>query len=86
MKYKEDRPFAEPEAAARQLLAIILARNIDAGQYADVGATNTAFPEAGGSVAEYLAGEEFGIAQGWFEFDRSGTRIILLAARRGTVN
>ena len=58
MKYKEDRPFAEPEAAARQLLAIILARNIDAGQYADVGATNTAFPEAGGSVAEYLAGKE----------------------------
>jgi hypothetical protein len=31
-------------------------------------------------VAEYIVGREFGIAQGWFEFDRSGRRIILLAA------
>lgn len=46
--------------------------------YAYTGATNKAFIQAGGSVAEYIAGREFAIAQGWFEIDRSGTRIILL--------
>jgi hypothetical protein len=65
MKYVTDRPFANPEAAARKLLEIVLAKDIDVGQHA--GVTNTAFLQAGGDVAEYLAGRDFGIAQGWFE-------------------
>jgi hypothetical protein len=55
MKFHEDRPFADPEAAARKLIEIILAKDIDVGQYAYTGATNSAFVEAGGGVAEYSA-------------------------------
>jgi hypothetical protein len=42
--------------------------------------TNTAFLRAGGNVAEYLAGRDYAIAQGWFKIDTSGTRIVLLQA------
>jgi hypothetical protein len=80
MKLHQDRPFANPEAAARKLLEIVLSSDIDVGQYAYTGATNTAFLQAGGSVAEYIAGREFAIAQGWFEIDRSGSRVVLLQA------
>jgi hypothetical protein len=80
MKYVGDRPFAIPEAAARKLLEIVLAKHIDVGQYAYTGATNSAFLAAGGSVAEYLAGRDYAVAQGWFEIDRSGTRVVLLQA------
>jgi hypothetical protein len=81
MRYVTDRPFAEPEAAARKLLEIVLAKDIDVGQYAYTGATNSAFLQAGGRRRRrriYTAGRDFAIAQGWFEVDRSGTRIILL--------
>jgi hypothetical protein len=80
MKLTEERPFAKPEAAARKLLEIVLSDDIDVGQYSYTGVTNTAFTRAGGSVAEYAAGRDYAIAQGWFEIDRSGSRIILLQA------
>jgi hypothetical protein len=78
MRYVTDRPFATPEAAARKLLEIVLAKDIDVGQYAYTGATNNAFLQAGGDVTEYIAGRDFAVAQGWLEVDRLGTRIILL--------
>ena len=31
MKYREDRPFENPEAAARKLLQIVLSGDIDVG-------------------------------------------------------
>jgi hypothetical protein len=80
MKFHRRSTFASPEAAARKLLEIVLAGDIDVGQHADTGATNTAFLRAGGSVDEYAAGRDYAVAQGWFEIDRSGTRIILLQA------
>jgi hypothetical protein len=80
MRYVPDRPFAAPEAAARKLLEIVLAKGIDVGQFAYTGATNSAFLQAGGDVTEYIAGRDFAVAQGWFEVDQSGTRIILLEA------
>jgi hypothetical protein len=80
MRYVTARPFATPEAAARKLLEIVLAKDIDVGQYAYTGATNSAFLQAGGDVTEYIAGRDFAVAQGWFEIDRSGTRVILLRA------
>jgi len=79
MKFTEDRPFAKPEAAARKLLKIVLSDDIDVGQHAYTGATNTA-SRAGGSIAEYAAGRDYAVAQSWFEIDRSDTRIILLQA------
>jgi hypothetical protein len=80
MKFTEDRLFAAPEAAARKLLEIVMSADIDVGQYAYVGSTNAAFLQAGGSVAEYLAGRDYAVAQNWFAIDSSGTRIILLQA------
>lgn len=80
MRYVNERPFADPETAARKLLEIVMAQDIDVGQQAYVGATNTAFLQAGGNVAEYVAGRDFAIAQRWFEIDPSGSRIILLQA------
>jgi hypothetical protein len=44
------------------------------------GVTNTAFLQAGGDIAEYIAGRDYAVAQGWLEVDRSGARIILLRA------
>jgi len=43
--------------------------------HAYTGTVNSAFTRDGCSVAEYGAGIEFGVAQGWFEIDSSGTRI-----------
>jgi hypothetical protein len=58
----------------------VLSKDIDVGQYTYTSVTNTAFLQAGGNVAEYLAGRDYGIAQGWFKIDTSGTRIVLLQA------
>jgi hypothetical protein len=63
-----------------QTAGIVLAKDIDVGQYAYTGATNSAALQAGGSVGEYIACREFAITQGRLEVDRSGTRIILLQA------
>ena len=78
MKFREHRPFATPEAAARKLLELVLSKDIDVGQFAYVGATNDAFLQSGGSVAEYGAGRDFAVAQGWIAIDPSGSRFILL--------
>jgi hypothetical protein len=80
IKFREDRPFAKPGAAARKLLEIVLVKDIDVGQYAYTGSTNSTVLQAGGDVAEYIAGRDYATAQGWFDVDRSGTRIILLQA------
>lgn len=80
MKLTTDRPFAKPEVAARKLLEIVLSNDVDVDQFTYTGVTNTAFLRAGGSVAEYVAGRTYAVAQGWFRIDRSGTRIILLQA------
>ncbi|WMT71102.1 hypothetical protein [Bradyrhizobium sp. Ash2021] len=54
MKYVTDRPFADPEAAARKLLDIVRASIAESGQpHAYTGATNTAFLRAGGNPDEY---------------------------------
>jgi hypothetical protein len=79
VKYVTDRPFASPEAAARTLLEIVLSNDIDVGQYAYTGVTNTTFLQAGGNVAEYLPGRDYGIAQGWIKIDVRA-RIVLLQA------
>jgi hypothetical protein len=80
MKYVTDRPFADPEAAARKLLDIVRGSINESGlPHAYIGATNTAFTRAGGSVEEYSVGTKHAAAQKWFEVDTSGTRIVLLA-------
>jgi hypothetical protein len=80
MKFISDRPFADPDAAARKLLDIVRESINESGlPHAYTGATNTAFTRAGGSIPEYSAGMKRAAAQKWFEVDRSGSRIALLA-------
>jgi hypothetical protein len=79
MKFVANRPFSDPEAAARKPLDLVRASIAESGlQHAYTGAVNTAFLRAGGSVDEYTAGRKYAGAQKWFEIERSGTRIILL--------
>jgi hypothetical protein len=80
MKFTLDRPYSDPEAAARLLLDIVRG-SIDESKlpYAYTGETNSAFTRTGGSVAEYSTGVAHATAQKWLKIDSSGTRITLLA-------
>ena len=79
MKFKDERPYAEPEIAARKLLDLVRASIAESGQpHAYTGSVNSAFLKDGGSVDEYIAGRKYATDRKWFEIDRSGTRIMLL--------
>ena len=80
MKIVRDRPFENPEAAARKLLELVLQQDIDVGQFANIGTIERAFLGAGGSELEYVAGCGCAIENQWFKIDPSGSRIILLDA------
>lgn len=78
-KFKNDRSLGSPEAAARELLRIYRAALKDDAPHTYTGITNREFIyEVGGSVEEYAAGRDFGIARKWFRIDDSGTRVFLL--------
>jgi hypothetical protein len=78
-KFKTDRIFGNPEAAARELLRIYRAALKDGAPHTYTGITNREFIyDVGGSVEEYASGRDFGIAQKWFRIDESGTRVFLL--------
>lgn len=80
-KFTENRPFANPDAAARELLRIYKVRLAGGDPYIYTGVTNSEFIwTRGGSVEEYGAGRDYGIAQGWFRIDTSGIRIFVLPA------
>ena len=75
-RFKEDRPYASPEAAARKLLEIIRAEiAVSKLPYAYTGTWNSSFTREGGSIAEYAEGRDYDIAQGWLKIDESGTRV-----------
>lgn len=75
-RFKDDRPFASPEAAARKLLEIVQAEVAGSGlPYGYTGTWNSSFTRAGGSISEYAEGRDYGIPQGWFSIDDSGTRV-----------
>lgn len=79
MKFVTDRPYADPEAAARKLLDIVRASIAASGlPHAYTGSTNTAFTQGGGSLAEYSAGIAYATERQLFKIDRSGTRIEVL--------
>lgn len=80
-KFREDRPFEKPEAAARELIRIAKTHVTAKAPFASTGVTNSDFLYVSrGSVPEYTAGRDFAIAAGWFRIDESGTRIYLLPA------
>ena len=75
MKFVAERPLADPDAAARKLVEIANATESvqDGRLYIEL--INYAFLAAGGSPAEYRAGIERAIAQGWLWRHESGTYV-----------
>jgi hypothetical protein len=74
MKYTADRPFADPDKAARRLMDH--ARAFEPVQDGRIFIEKINGPflfEDKGTPAEYRAGLERAIALGWLEIDRSGT-------------
>ena len=72
-KFISDRPFADPDAAARKLVEIANATEAvqDGRLYVEL--INAAFLNAGGSPDEYRAGIARAISNGWLRYHDSGT-------------
>ena len=67
MKYFSDRPFNDPEVAARKLLDLVRNSISTSGlPCAYTGAVNLAFTRAGGNGDEYVAGMQYATARKWF--------------------
>jgi hypothetical protein len=76
MKFTADRPFADPEKAARKLLEI--ASTIEPIQDGRIHIEKINGPflfTDGGSPAEYGAGLAFAISRGWLWRHESGTYV-----------
>jgi hypothetical protein len=76
MKFVDPRPFADPEAAARKLMAI--ANSMEPVQDGRIQIELINWPflyELRGSPAEYRAGLDFAIERGWLWKHESGTYV-----------
>jgi hypothetical protein len=75
VKFTNERPYAEPEKAARKLIEI--ANTVEAVQDGRIyiEKINGPFLQAGGSVDEYRAGLKLAIEQGWLVLHESGTYV-----------
>jgi len=75
-KYAADRPYSDPEAAARKLIEI--ANSVEAVQDGRIHIELINGPmlfEHKATPAEYRAGLVYAIAQGWLELHESGTYV-----------
>ena len=72
MKFKDDRPYATPEAAERKLLELANAVESDHAGRLSVAVINKQFREAGGTYEEYGAAAKAAIAHGWLTMHPSG--------------
>jgi len=72
-KFISDRPFTDPDAAARKLIEIANATEAvqDGRLYVEL--VNAALLNAGGSPDQYRAGIEHAITNGWLWRHDSGT-------------
>jgi hypothetical protein len=75
MKLTADRPFADPEKAARKLIELANATEPYMDARVLIELINLPFLQAGGSPAEYKAGLETAIAKGWLWKHESGTYV-----------
>jgi hypothetical protein len=80
MKFKEDRPFATPEAAERKLLELANAVEADHAGRLSVAVINTQFVGAGGSYEEYGSAVKAAIAHGWITLHPSGAYLMFTQA------
>jgi hypothetical protein len=86
MKFITDRPYADPEKAARKLVDI--ANAVEAVQDGRIYIELINGPflfEHKASPAEYKAGLDLAIARGWLTLDRSGNVCKIHLDRRGAV-
>lgn len=82
MKHTEERPFADPAAAARKLVQ--LAASIEAVQDGRIHIEKINAPflfTLKGRGSEFGAGLAYAIDKGWLELHESGTYVRLLAPR-----
>jgi hypothetical protein len=80
VKFVAERPLADPDAAARKLVEIANATEAVQDGRIYIELVNAAFLAAGGTPAEYRAGLERAIAQGWLWRHESGTYVKFTAA------
>jgi hypothetical protein len=76
MKYREERPYADPEAAARKLVDI--ANGVEAVQEGRTHIEKINAPmlyREKAAPAEYRAGLDRAIANGWLVLHESGTYV-----------
>jgi hypothetical protein len=76
MKYADNRPYADPEAAARKLIEI--ANSVEAVQDGRIFIELINGPmlfEHKATPVEYSAGLKLAIERGWLTLDRSGTYV-----------
>jgi hypothetical protein len=84
MKFKENRPFTTPEAAARKLLELANGMEPDHAGRLSVAIINRQFRDAGGSYEEYGAAVNAALAHGWITMHPSGA-YPQLSARSATI-
>ena len=76
MKFTSDRPYGDPEIAARKLIEI--ANSVEAVQDGRIFIELINWPflsELKGTPAEYKAGLDLAIARGWLWLHESGTYV-----------
>ena len=71
MKFREERPFADVDAAVKKLLEIANGMAADHAGRLSVGILNTQFKDAGGSYPEYSAAVKAAIDRGYITVSRS---------------
>ena len=80
MKFVTERSFANPDAAARKLVEIANAAEAVQDGRIHIELINGPFLNAGGTVAEYRAGIERAIANGWLWRHESGIYVKFTSA------
>src|SRR4030081_1988505 len=72
MKFREERPFADVDAAVKKLLEIANGMTADHAGRLSVEILNTQFKDAGGSYPEYSAAVKAAIDRGYITMHASG--------------
>ena len=75
MKFVNNRPFADPDAAARKLVEIANAAEAVQEGRIHIELINAPFLDAGGTPAEYRAVIERAVAKGWLWRHESGVYV-----------
>ena len=78
MKLRNDRLFADPEAALAKLLEIAGGLEADSAGRIAIGAISHAFLSAGGNASEYGAAMHLAVADGWLESHPSRSYVKVL--------